>query len=277
MAFASVRYLLRESTSSEVIAVDGSFPGLGADEIAFFRENGYLTIPRITTEKELAWMGRLYDRIFEERLGERDDKFFDLAGPRGHTNRETLPQVLGPERHYPELLDTLFFANATTVASLLLGVAEADIHGGGHMILKPAGYGAPTPWHQDEAYWAPDTIPSSVSVWLPLGPATVESGCLHFIPGSHLGEVRAHRHIGNNPRVHGLVTDGIDVRPAVACPVPLGGATVHHARTLHFAGPNTTDTDRRAYILVMNGPAIPATSPDARPWLEEERAALTNP
>jgi ectoine hydroxylase-related dioxygenase (phytanoyl-CoA dioxygenase family) len=56
--------------------------------------------------------------------------------------------------------------------------------------------------------------------------------------------------------------------------IPAGAVTVHHARTLHYAGPNTTANPRRAYILVMNAPPRPAERPDARPWLIEEQEAL---
>jgi ectoine hydroxylase-related dioxygenase (phytanoyl-CoA dioxygenase family) len=35
----------------------------------------------------------------------------------------------------------------------------------------------------------------------------------------------------------------------VVCPVPAGGFTVHTQRTLHSSGPNTTDTDRLAWVI----------------------------
>ena len=70
------------------------------------------------------------------------------------------------------------------------------------MIFKPAQYGAETPWHQDEAYWNPDVYLNSLSVWMPLDAATVESGCMQFIPGSHKDDLRWHRHIDNNPLIH---------------------------------------------------------------------------
>jgi len=35
----------------------------------------------------------------------------------------------------------------------------------------------------------------------------------------------------------------------VACPVALGGATAHGTLNAHYAGPNTTDGWRRAWIL----------------------------
>lgn len=243
-------------------------------QVGFFRENGYLSLPRITTDAELEWMRGIYDQLFSERVGEAEGNYFDLAGPRAHSGRDVLPQVLGPERIFPELLETIYRRNARKLAAALLNVSEEQITGGGHMILKPAGYGRETPWHQDEAYWNPETIPHSLSVWMPLDPATVESGCMQFIPRSHRGEVRPHRHIDNDPTVHGLVTDEVDPDAAVACPLEPGGATFHHCRTLHYAGPNTSSQPRRAYIQVLSGPPSRRETPVPRPWQQEEREAL---
>jgi ectoine hydroxylase-related dioxygenase (phytanoyl-CoA dioxygenase family) len=247
---------------------------LAEDKIAFFRENGFLSIDRITTEEEVERLREIYDQLFAERMGEAQGEYFDLGGPRAHAGREVLPQVLGPERKFPELLETVYFRNARRLAAQLLELDEEEVKGGGHMILKPARYGRETPWHQDEAYWDPSVIPHSLSVWLPLDPATLESGCMQFIPGSHRGEVRRHRHIDNDPTVHGLVTDDVDPGQAAACPIPVGGATFHHCRTLHYAGPNTTERPRRAYILVLGGPATRVETPASRPWIDEEREAL---
>jgi ectoine hydroxylase-related dioxygenase (phytanoyl-CoA dioxygenase family) len=244
------------------------------DQVAFFRENGFLRLERITTDEEVEWLRGVYDRLFGERMGEADGEYFDLAGPRAHGGQDVLPQVLGPEKKFPELRETVYFRNARRLAAQLIGVPEEQVNGGGHMILKPARYGQETPWHQDEAYWNPETIPRSLSVWMPLDAATVESGCLQFIPGSQQDEVRRHRHIDNDPTVHGLVTDDVDPSRAVSCPIPAGGATFHHSRTMHYAGPNTSDRPRRAYSLVLGAPPLKRETPDDRPWQAEEREAL---
>lgn len=245
------------------------------EEVAFFKANGYLSIDRITTDQELEWLGEIYDRLFRERTGEAKGLFFDLAGPRGHEGAESLPQVLGPDLTFPELRESLYFRNAKRLAAQLLEVDELA-RTGGHMILKPARHGAKTPWHQDEAYWDPAERPQSLSVWMPLDPATVESGGMQFIPRSQRGEVRWHRHIDDNPLIHGLVTDDVDETRAVACPVPAGGATFHHCRTLHYAGPNTTDRVRRAYVIICTASSEKSAVPADRPWQADERNAVAN-
>lgn len=242
-------------------------------QIASYCDNGFLSIDRITTDEEVAWLREIYDRLFDERAGEDKGLYYDLAAPRAHRGRELLPQVLGPDLRFPELRDSQYYRNAIRLGTRLLGVGE-KVGAGGHMIFKPARYGAETPWHQDEAYWNPDVHLNSLSVWMPLDPATLKSGCMQFIPGSHREEVRWHRHIDDNPLIHGLVTDDVDPAEAVACPLSPGGATFHHSRTLHYTAPNTTDNPRRAYILVCSGPTRKRPEPAHRPWQADEREAL---
>jgi ectoine hydroxylase-related dioxygenase (phytanoyl-CoA dioxygenase family) len=244
------------------------------EQIAFFRANGYLSIDRITSDEEIEWLKGIYDTLFRQRMGEQYGEYFDLGGKRAHTGEEVLPQVLGPEKKFPLLRETNYFGNARRIIAQLLGADEANVSGGGHMIMKPARYGAPTPWHQDEAYWDPDLIPNSASAWLPLDVATVSSGCLQFIPGSHHEDIHWHKHINDDPTIHGLVTEEVDPSKAVACPLQPGGATFHHCRTLHYAGPNTTDNPRRAYILVLGTEPLKRETPMQKPWIDEEREAL---
>ncbi|MBT7097651.1 phytanoyl-CoA dioxygenase family protein, partial [Candidatus Poribacteria bacterium] len=166
------------------------------EQLAHYREQGYLSIDRITSDEEVEWLREVYDHLFSNRVGEEEGAYFDLGGRRAHGGKEVLPQVLGPERVFPELRETSHFRNARRLSAALMELPLDDVNGGGHMILKPAGYGGATPWHQDEAYWSPAMLHAGLSVWLPLDPATLDSGCLHFIPKSHLSEdVLEHRHI----------------------------------------------------------------------------------
>lgn len=250
-------------------------PGIGTfevspteDDVEFFQENGYLRIERITTDEELEWLGARYDELFEERRGAFPGGYFDLSRPYDADGQDLLPQVLMPEVKVPEVKQTSFFKNGRRFAAALLGVDEAELNAWGHMILKPARVGHETPWHQDEAYWDATKSYQALGVWMPLDPATVESGCLHFVPGSHRGEVLNHRHIGDDPAVHGLWTDEADGAGAVPVPVEAGGATFHHPRMLHYAGPNRTERDRRAWATEFQLPPVTLDPPAHRPWLD---------
>jgi ectoine hydroxylase-related dioxygenase (phytanoyl-CoA dioxygenase family) len=244
------------------------------EQIAFFRDNGFLAIDCITTPEEVEMMRAAYDRIFSECAGRERGDQFDLTGSDKEGEVAALPQILNPSRYAPELAGTLAEANAQAIASQLLGAEAAG--GPAHAIFKPAGYGAATPWHQDEAYWNPDFDYVSLSVWVPLQEATPENGCMQFVPGSHQTEVAPHQPIGNDPRVHGLELtpeSGVDVSGAAVCPLPPGGATFHLSRTLHHTGANKSDVARRALIFGFSLPPTPRTDGRRFPWQEMQKTA----
>ncbi len=241
---------------------------LTQDQIDFYHREGYLVLDSITTLDEIAWMRDVYDRIFEQKAGREEGNQFDLAGTDEEGKREALPQILAPSKYAPELKEGLYRVNTAHIAKQLLG-SLATV-GGDHAIFKPAGYGAATPWHQDEAYWNPMMTYNSFSLWLPLQEATLENGCLWFVPRSHNWEVQPHHCINNDPRIHGLEIDAIDASMAVACPIPAGGCTIHHNRTAHYAGANTSTTPRRALIVGCGMPATHRETPRAFYWNERK-------
>lgn len=249
---------------------------LSQDQIDFFNREGYLAIDALTTSEEVAWLRESYDRIFAERAGRDEGDQFDLAGADEEGKEAALPQILNPSKYAPELNDSQLLANARTVAKQLLG-PEASISFA-HAIFKPAHHGAPTPWHQDHAYEPPNKITHNVGFWIPLQQATVENGCMQFVPGSHKVKPHVYRHrsIGDDPRVHALELhhDEMDkVHDIVACPLPPGGATLHGDYTLHYTAPNRSDIPRRALIIQASTAPETLNNPPRFPWQEEKRTA----
>jgi hypothetical protein len=241
------------------------------DQIAFYRREGYLTLPAITTPEEIGWMIGVYDRLFAERAGRENGDQYDLGGTDEEGKPALLPQIAEPSRYAPELKESLFHRNTLEVAKQLLG---AEVHRyAEHMIYKPPLVGAPTPWHQDEAYSMGDYEYRSLQFWMPLQPATLENGCMLFIPRSHLREVQPHHSIGHDPRVHGLEVDYVDASNAVACPLEAGGCTIHHVRMFHYAGPNRTTMPRRAYILGYAMPLKKRAVPNDHYWNRNKQTA----
>ncbi len=246
---------------------------LDAGRIAEFRERGFTCVERITSDEELAWLGEVYDALFRERVQAVPGGYFDLARPYESEGEDQLPQILMPEVAVPALRQTAFWRNGRALAAALLDADATRLRGWGHMIRKPARLGAALPWHQDEAYWDPAFEYAALGSWLPLDPATRESGCLWFLPGSHRGPVRAHRHVGDDPAVHALVTDDVDPAPAVPVPLPAGGASFHHCRTLHSSGPNTSARVRRAWANEWQLPPVRRSTAERRPWVDEGKRA----
>lgn len=242
-------------------------------QIAFYHEHGYLAIDAIMPPEEIATVRRIYDRLFNEDRAQAGRDTYDLTGARDRGQKEAIPQILQPAKYAPGLLETQMVANLKAMMRQLHG-ADAKMVGD-HAINKPPHNAAATPWHQDEAYWNPAVEYSSLSVWIPLQPATKQNGCMYFVPGSHRTEIVPHRPIGDDPRTPGLevVPGAFDFSAAVACELPPGGATFHHGRTLHYTPPNNSDDYRRAYIAMGSAYERPLAVPRRFPWQERQKAA----
>ena len=242
-------------------------------QIRAFHEEGYLTLPAISTPEEVELLRGVFDRLFSDRAGFKEGAQYDMVGD-DDGKPAKLPQIINPVNYAPELRDTLFRANALGIARQLLGPDAGPTFE--HAILKPARYGAATPWHQDEAHRFDDAFEyEQVSIWMPLQEATLANGCMQYIPGSNLGEVLQHRSPNNDPTIHALETcpETFDAAKAVPCPLPPGGCTIHHGRTLHFAGPNNSDNPRRAYILAFEVPPVPSTRTRDFHWNKNKHSA----
>ncbi|MCH2155552.1 MAG: phytanoyl-CoA dioxygenase family protein [Opitutales bacterium] len=136
------------------------------------------------------------------------------------------------------------------------------------MILKPAGHGAATPWHQDQAYHAPGQHYRNINFWLPLEGATVAGGTMQYVSKTHTGTLLPHRYLIPGDRQSAMVADNQDFwsANATALDCPVGSVLLHHSYCMHYAGPNLTDIPRRAYIAVFAAPALPLDEPYVLPW-----------
>ena len=229
-------------------------------------------MPPITTPAEVEWLRGVYDALFERRAGREDGRQFDLGGTDEEGKAAVLPQILDPARYAPELNTGLFRVNALAIAKQLLG-PEARANGD-HAIFKPALTGAETPWHQDEAYWGEEYEYNAFSMWMPLQPATMENGCMQFVPRSHKWDIVPHQSINNDPRIHGLETlEKPNADTVVACPLLAGGCTIHHNRTMHYAGANRSEMPRRAYIMLFGTPPKKRTEGRIFQWMRDKQTA----
>jgi phytanoyl-CoA hydroxylase len=245
-------------------------PELSEEQIAIFQARGFLLLGRFISDQDLERLRSIYDQVLERRLGHVHREAFDRDGPHGRYQM----QVLQPEYSFPELLETKYFRYGRSIASRLLATAEPELKGYSHLIYKPPLCGRDTTWHQDEAYWLnaafQDNEPRAVTIWLTLDEASLESGCMSFVPGSHDRGV-THDFEGDSAS---LVVRDPDLRQVEVCPMSPGEASVHGARMVHATGPNTTANERRAWSLEYHAPPVPRREVDNRPWLPELRRRM---
>lgn len=247
---------------------------LSAADIATFHREGFLTLPCLSTPEELARLRTVYDHHFAARTGRERGAQFDLFGNDADPTAANVPQILGLSSFVPEVRETVLYRAVTAVLTQLFGVPQERL--GDHAIRKAPRCTLATPWHQDEAYWGEGLDYCGASVWVPLQDVDERTGCMHFVPRSHWGELLPHRSHGGDPSVHGLELDGDFpgvLAEAVACPLPAGGCTIHHQRLLHYTSPNDSDEPRRAWIFTGGVPARRRQFPKDLPWERAKRTA----
>ena len=112
--------------------------------------------------------------------------------------------------------------------------------------IKEAGSQSFVSWHQDNRYWGLDSQ-KVVSGWLALSSATLESGCMRVMPGTHKEDVLGHvdRYDENNLLTRGQeISEAMDEEKAVHMPLEVGQMSLHNYGLAHASGVNSSN-DRR--------------------------------
>jgi phytanoyl-CoA hydroxylase len=112
--------------------------------------------------------------------------------------------------------------------------------------LQKAPWANPTAYHLDNPYWS-FSSPHAISIWIALDEATLQNGCLSYIPGSHRVCTQARNSdIGIDfGDFFKRYPELKDTHPVLA-PMRPGDAGLHNGLTAHGAGPNNTPGWRRA-------------------------------
>ena len=192
--------------------VAGAYPALSAHEVAYFR--GHL-------------------EAFETRMGAT---LVNLPGQVRAKAHLLFPWMNELVRH-PAILDAV---------ESLVGPDILVYHV--TCWLKDPGDGAFVTWHQDGAYFNLEPA-EHVTAWVALSDASIESGCMRFLLGSHQQGALEHEKgvTKSNLLSNGQQVPGIDGEEAVPVPVPAGHFSLHHTHVLHASAPNLGN-DRRIGI-----------------------------
>ncbi len=245
---------------------------------AAYHEQGFAILSSILDDGELEKQRVTFDRLFTPPGDGGKPLYFDLTGddPDADLNPSSVPQLLHPSRHVPDLPESQAWQAALDIAEQLLDMgphAREDLVMRDHMIVKPPGATGSTPWHQDEAYWDEGTQYQDLSVWFALQDTTEEMGCMQFIPGSHRQGILPHHSWKHDPKIIALEVDegATDLSSAVSCPLTAGGATIHSSATLHHTSGNCSDVPRRALIFTVGTPPTKRKETRDFYWNRRER------
>jgi ectoine hydroxylase-related dioxygenase (phytanoyl-CoA dioxygenase family) len=219
---------------------------------AFYEENGYLVVERLFDEEALAGVRRRTAEIVADpasapagvSVGREGDTVADRSSQ--EAANDAVRGMAFVARFDPVYRE---FAQSPGLLAIVRGLLGPRIQlFRDQMLLKPPG-GQPKPLHQDQSYFRVSPIDALVTAWVALDPATVENGCMTYVPGSHRHGIFPIAPDPERPVHHIPDTRGLCLPNPVLCPVPAGSVIFHHGCTLHASAVNRTDTWRRALIF----------------------------
>ena len=222
---------------------------LNTDQVQYYQSNGFIVIENFLSPGELEhWRKAVTTAVLERggrkipgkeiKIGEADgiNEDADYFG-------KVFDQLLNLWQTNEQVKVLMLDQRIGKMAAKLAGVNGIRIWHDQALIKRP--WANPTAWHLDTPFWS-FSDRNAISIWVALDDATLENGCLYFIPGSHKQTLFDKITIGRN-------MDGIfDVYPQlknsspVAAPMKAGSCSFHNGLTVHGANANMTNGFRRA-------------------------------
>ena len=212
------------------------------ERLESYRRDGFVAIPGFLNSEELKTWRRVTDQAVSDRLqadgentnqGEDEDSYY----------ARVFVQCLRLADTNAEMRELIYDQRIGRVAARLAGID--GIRAWHDQALIKQAYGNPTGWHLDTPYWAFSSR-DAISIWVALDDATLENGCMWYVPGSHKTATFVNARIGQN------VGELFDIYPQwkeidpVAAHAVAGTAVFHNGLVAHAAGANMTRHARRA-------------------------------
>jgi phytanoyl-CoA hydroxylase len=214
---------------------------LTAAQISNYRDNGFLVIPDFLTVEELS----TWRESVDDAVARREDR--KLADDRWRSGDSYYDNVfiqrINLWQDHDGMRQLMLDARLGKLAAELAGVDGIRIWHDQALIKQP--WGNPTAWHLDNPYWSFSSR-DAISIWVALDDATLENGCLYFMPGSHKTATYDNVGIGQNVGDLFRVYTEWGKQKAVAAPMKAGSCSFHNGLVAHGAGANMTPGYRRA-------------------------------
>jgi len=218
-------------------------------QIESYRSSGFLVIENFLSGDELEHWQKTVTTAVKERGGIKIPGKEIKVGEADGINEDAdyfgkvFDQLINLWQTDKGVREIMLDERLGKMAAQLAGVDGIRIWHDQALIKRP--WANPTAWHLDTPFWS-FSDRNAISIWVALDNATLENGCLFFIPGSHKQTSFDKITIGRN-------MDGIfDVYPQlknsmpIAAPMKAGSCSFHNGLTVHGANANMTSGFRRA-------------------------------
>ncbi len=219
------------------------------EQIALFHENGFLAGPQILNQRQIEHL-RAELAMLTEPGHPGSEFWYEYNSNESKDPSKVLFHALGAWRIAMGMHDILWNAAFTTPASQLLGGPVRFWHD--QLFCKPAHHGGVVAWHQDYSYWTRTQPMAHLTCWIGLDDATVDNGCVQYVPGSHrwpllpitglAGDMNAIRSVLSDEQTR-------QFEKHVPAELKAGQCVFHHPLTVHGSYENRTSNPRRAIVL----------------------------
>jgi ectoine hydroxylase-related dioxygenase (phytanoyl-CoA dioxygenase family) len=222
---------------------------ISPSQIDFYQQNGYLLIEDFLNVTELEIWREAISSAMNERDGQKIPGRTGKIGESDGINKDAeyynkvFDQMINLWQTNTRVEKIMLDENIGRMAAQLAGVDGIRIWHDQALIKRPRAN--PTSWHLDTPFWS-FTDRNALSIWVALDDATLENGCLFFIPGSQKITGFENPGIGKNmDSIFGFYPALIN-SPAIAAPMKAGSCSFHNGLTIHGAHANMTHGFRRA-------------------------------
>lgn len=219
---------------------------LQAEQIEQYQNEGWLIVEDFLSAAELESMNTAVDEAVavmggNKVTGEHNDEIVDRKG-------SYYDQVFLQRVNLWRVNDTIkgFFLNPELGQMLCRLTGIDGIRVWHDQTLQKQPWGNPSSWHMDVPNWSFHSR-NSISMWIALNDATIQNGCMYYMPRSHLaGDFE--RKGGFTPNVGAFFDEYPEFRDVEPVPAEMKAGSVgfHNSLLAHSAGPNMTPYPRRA-------------------------------
>ena len=214
----------------------------------FFEKNGYVAGIKMLDQGQISRLRADLDRLTEPGY-DSDPRFYEYNKNESTDPSKGLFHALGAWRVSPAFHDLIFLKPLADAAAKLLGGQPRFWHD--QLFVKPPRDGAVVAWHQDYSYWTRTMPVAHLTCWIGLDDSTIENGCVHYVPGSHLWDLLPRTDLAND--MDAVLRVLSPEQKAAFKPVPIelkaGEASFHHPMMLHGSYENRSDKPRRATVI----------------------------
>lgn len=222
---------------------------LSREQLEFFEEYGYLANVRLLDEEQIESLRRELSDIMDPAHS-GNGLFYEFQSNESSDPERVVFHALGAWRITPGYHDILWNPAFVMAASQLFG-GHAVRFWHDQLFYKPPFNGGVVAWHQDYSYWTRTGPIQHLTCWMGLDDATLENGCLHYIPGSHRWGLLEKPVLAGE--MDGLMEYLTEEQKASFKPVPAemkaGEAVFHHPLMVHGSFRNDSDKPRRGVVI----------------------------